>query len=149
MTRNNNSKTRHTSSNSTRADTSSNDDTFINLPDLSSLKDDEKQHILNVLLRDENLRNKHLARFMYVHMNYRNNKTLLLFRQLKKDVADLEKKSQSTSPSVCARCQTPFGFLFNTGDICPKCSAKVCKQCQLMYNVNDNGWVCQLCCKQM
>jgi len=65
MTRNNNPKRTYSPARSTRTD-SSNDDSFINLPDLSGLKEDEKQHILSVLLRDENLRNKHLARFMYV-----------------------------------------------------------------------------------
>jgi hypothetical protein len=68
---------------------------------------------------------------------------------LRKEVADLEQKSQSPSPYLCAQCKTPFGLLFNTGDICPKCDAKVCKQCRRMYNVNENGWLCQLCCKQM
>ncbi|UJR25687.1 hypothetical protein I4U23_007038 [Adineta vaga] len=133
MTRNYNSKNTSSPTRSTRTDFSSTSDNFVNLPDLSGLKEEEKRHILNVLLRDENLRNKHLARFM----------------QLRKEVADLEQKPQTTSTSVCARCQTAFGFIFNTGDACPKCGAKVCKQCRLMYNVNDNGWLCQLCCKQM
>ena len=55
-------------SHSTRTNTTYNDDQFINLPDLSGLQQDEKQHILSVLLRDENLRNKHLSRFMYVRV---------------------------------------------------------------------------------
>ncbi|CAF4686844.1 unnamed protein product [Rotaria socialis] len=103
------------------------------LPDLSLFRDDEKQHILNVLLRDENLRNQHLKRFV----------------QLKQEVASLREKSQTKSSSMCARCLTPFGYIFNTGDTCPKCAAKVCKQCRLIYNLNDNTWLCQLCCKQM
>ncbi|CAF0760731.1 unnamed protein product [Adineta ricciae] len=133
MTRNPSAKTMPSPTRSTRTETSSISDGFVNLPDLSGLKEEEKRHILSVLLRDENLRNKHLARFM----------------QLRKEVADLEQKPQTTSTSVCARCQTPFGYIFNTGDACPKCGAKVCKQCRLMYNVHDNGWLCQLCCKQM
>ncbi|CAF0836232.1 unnamed protein product [Adineta steineri] len=132
MTRNN-TKRNYSPSRSIRTDISSNDDNLINLPDLSGLNEEEKRHILNVLLRDENVRNKHLARFM----------------QLRKEVADLEQRPQPTSDAVCARCLTPFGYIFNTGDACPKCNAKVCKQCRLMYNVNDNGWLCQLCCKQM
>jgi hypothetical protein len=70
MTRNNNPKRTYSPARSTRTDSS--DDSFINLPDLSGLKEDEKQHILSVLLRDESLRNKHLARFMYVHICYMN-----------------------------------------------------------------------------
>lgn len=42
------------------------EDYMVALPDLSAFGDEEKQHILDVLLRDEDLRNKHLARFMYV-----------------------------------------------------------------------------------
>ncbi|CAF2875372.1 unnamed protein product [Rotaria sp. Silwood2] len=132
MTRNNRKKSERTPSPSTIAI----EDNMMTLPDLSAFQDDEKQHILDVLLRDENLRNKHLSRFMYVE-------------HLRKEVAELKEHSQSTSKSTCARCQTPFGFIFNTGDTCPKCSAKVCKQCRLIYNVNDNSWLCQLCCKQM
>ncbi len=74
MTRNNNFKTTYSPTQSTLSDTISNDDHFINLPDLSGLRDDEKQHILNVLLRDENLRNKHLSRYMYVDIIYIDNK---------------------------------------------------------------------------
>lgn len=87
---------------------------------------------------------------MYIknYINIQTKKTFHCFRQLKKEVEELE-KVQPQTPTVCARCQAPFGFLFNTGDTCPKCSAKVCKQCRLMYDFNDNGWVCQLCYKQM
>jgi hypothetical protein len=69
MTRNHNSnlaKRAYSPTQSTRTLTNGNDDSLVQLPDLSGLRDDEKQHILNVLLRDENLRNKHLSRFMYV-----------------------------------------------------------------------------------
>jgi hypothetical protein len=74
---------------------------------------------------------------------------LLYFRQLRKEVDELEQRPESTSTSECARCQTSFGLIFNTGDKCPKCGAKVCKQCRLMYHDSDNGWLCKLCCKQM
>jgi hypothetical protein len=39
-------------------------DNIVNLPDLSAFQEAEKQHILNVLVRDEDLRQKHLARFL-------------------------------------------------------------------------------------
>ncbi|CAF1403790.1 unnamed protein product [Adineta ricciae] len=129
MTRNNRAK----SSNTTSPSPTAMKNTFIDLPDLSKFQDEEKRHILDVLERDENLRNQHLLRFM----------------NLRKEVTDLEQQSHPTSASVCARCQTPFGFIFNTGDDCPKCGAKVCKQCRLLHNDHDNGWLCQLCCKQM
>jgi hypothetical protein len=127
------------------------EDNLVNLPDLSAYRDDEKKHILNVLIRDESLRNKHLSRFMYVDkiLFFEFNSNHFFFRTLRKEVADLEQQSQTKSSSTCARCQNQFGLIFNTGDACPKCGAKVCKQCRLMYNVNDNGWLCQLCCKQM
>jgi len=149
MTRDNHKKSNQSESSMA----TSHEDSIINLPDLSTFQEAEKRHIINVLIRDEDLRNKHLSRFMYV------NKIFYLvifkilfgsfFRNLRKEVADLEQQSSTRSPSVCARCQTPFGFVFNTGDACPKCGAKVCKQCRLIYNVNDNSWLCQLCCKQM
>ena len=67
MTRNQNSnlaKRTYSRTESTNTQASVSTDYFAQLPDLSGLGDDEKQHILNVLLRDENLRNKHLSRFM-------------------------------------------------------------------------------------
>jgi len=39
-------------------------DNLVSLPDLSEFQDEEKQHILDVLMRDEDLRNQHLARFL-------------------------------------------------------------------------------------
>ena len=39
-------------------------DNIVNLPDLSAFHETEKQHILDVLLRDEDVRQKHLARFL-------------------------------------------------------------------------------------
>ena len=55
---------------STKTTKSANENDFANLPDLSGLKEHEKKHIFNVLLRDENLRDKHLSRFGYVELNY-------------------------------------------------------------------------------
>ena len=60
MSRHNQVPTRLSSS------TVASDEPIPDLPDLSAFEDDEKQHILDVLIRDEHLRNRHLARFMYV-----------------------------------------------------------------------------------
>ena len=69
MTRCINSGQVYSSTRSAITDTRFNNDNFINLPDFSNLSEDEKQHILNVLGRDENLRNKHLSHFAYVDCN--------------------------------------------------------------------------------
>jgi len=62
MTRDN-----HKNSNQTQPSlTIPTEDSIVNLPDLSTFQDEEKQHILDVLRRDEDLRNRHLSRFMYV-----------------------------------------------------------------------------------
>jgi hypothetical protein len=60
MTRNNSNKTDQSQSTLTIPMV----DNIVNLPDLSAFQDTEKQHILDVLLRDEDLRQKHLARFL-------------------------------------------------------------------------------------
>jgi hypothetical protein len=62
MTRNNHKKSEPTS----LPIAANFEDHLPGLPDLSVFRDDEKKHILDVLLRDETLRNKHLERFMYV-----------------------------------------------------------------------------------
>ncbi len=63
MTRNNSDRSKELQS----PTASSTDDNIMYLPDLSTFRNDEKQHILDVLQRDENLRTKHLSRFMYVN----------------------------------------------------------------------------------
>ena len=85
MTRNNRAK----SSNTTSPSPTAMKDTFIDLPDLSKFRDEEKRHILNVLERDENLRNQHLLRFMYVQLNRRMTRCLSFFI-----LGILEKKSR-------------------------------------------------------
>jgi hypothetical protein len=47
---------------------------------------------------------------------------------------------------ICARCHAELGFLFNRGDICPKCHFKVCRACQ--EQVLGGTWLCILCHKQ-
>jgi len=63
MTRDNHKKSNRSESSMT----TSHEDSIINLPDLSTFQEAEKRHIINVLIRDEDLRNKHLSRFMYVN----------------------------------------------------------------------------------
>jgi hypothetical protein len=70
MTRNQKTVRNFSPTRSTITTTSFNENDFANLPDLSGLKESEKKHIFNVLLRDENLRDKHLSRFVYVKLNY-------------------------------------------------------------------------------
>lgn len=75
MTRNKSEQT-YSPTSSTITNPSFNDDIYPNLPDLSNLRESEKQHILNVLGRDESLRSKHLSRFMYVHVYCIHNKIM-------------------------------------------------------------------------
>jgi len=82
MTRNNRDRSKEIQS----PTASSTNDNIMDLPDLSTFRKDEKQHILDVLQRDENLRSKHLSRFMYVNdillKNIKNHKSI--FQEFKK-----------------------------------------------------------------
>lgn len=47
---------------------------------------------------------------------------------------------------ICARCKSPFGFITNTGEMCPVCRFRVCRNCR--ENLLTQGWMCILCFKE-
>ncbi|KAM3934961.1 synaptotagmin-like protein 5 isoform 2-T2 [Leptodactylus fuscus] len=102
---------------------------------LSYLLDQEKEAILAVLKRDENLRKVEDKRV----------------RKLKNDLLEIKKKgarihrSRQNNAKICVRCQKTFGVIFDRGDICPACQYRVCRSCHVV--VNDGVWRCTVCAK--
>ncbi|XP_015772184.1 PREDICTED: synaptotagmin-like protein 5 [Acropora digitifera] len=98
--------------------------------DVNYLTESERDAILQVLARDEELRKQEKRRIS----------------KLKNELDEIKSRGASEedikSARVCARCRTPFGVVFNTGALCPKCEARVCKECR---KENKSKWLCVLC----
>ncbi|XP_076466511.1 LOW QUALITY PROTEIN: uncharacterized protein LOC143297868 [Babylonia areolata] len=105
------------------------------LPDLESLSEEERNLILSVLQRDEEQRLGQQSRASELKQEIHQ----LRMKSVLRDGDDLSK--------MCARCKTPFGFFFNTGDVCPVCRFRVCKECR-ENRIDSQGWLCTLCFKE-
>lgn len=105
------------------------DDIYI---DVNYLTESERDAILQVLAKDEELRKQEKRRISV----------------LKNELDEIKKKGASKeeleSSRVCARCRVPLGFILNCGALCPKCESRVCKECRKM---NTTTWLCILCAK--
>ncbi|XP_078262093.1 synaptotagmin-like protein 3 [Rhinoraja longicauda] len=92
--------------------------------DIKSLKDRERDKVLEVLQRDEMLRKVEEERI----------------RKLKSEYQEIRRKgakscSREYSSHSCARCQAALGLLFNKGVECSVCSHQVCDGCSI-HNSN-------------
>ncbi|XP_059506300.1 synaptotagmin-like protein 5 isoform X2 [Stegostoma tigrinum] len=101
---------------------------------LSFLMDNEKEMILEVLRRDEQLRKAEEKRI----------------RKLKNELikirgSSINRRKQQISDRVCKRCQKTLGLIFCRGDLCQTCNDRVCTQCRVI--VNDGTWKCTVCAK--
>ncbi|XP_072907774.1 synaptotagmin-like protein 3 isoform X2 [Hemitrygon akajei] len=90
--------------------------------DIKSLKDQERDKVLEVLHRDERLRKVEEERI----------------RKLKSEYQEIRQKGAKScrreySSRSCARCQGALGLLFNKGVECSVCSHRVCSDC-CVYN---------------
>ncbi|XP_031443215.1 synaptotagmin-like protein 4 isoform X2 [Clupea harengus] len=99
------------------------------------LTESERELILNVLKRDEELRRAEEQRV----------------RKMKLEMLDMKRRgakrgSGKYSERSCGRCQEPLGRLFGTASQCRVCKHHVCRNCRL---VHPNGaWVCTVCAKE-
>uniref|UniRef100_UPI00398E4E79 synaptotagmin-like protein 4 isoform X3 n=1 Tax=Pristiophorus japonicus TaxID=55135 RepID=UPI00398E4E79 len=102
---------------------------------LSFLTDKEKETIMKVLHRDEEVRTFEEMRI----------------RKLKNELLDIRRKgakrgSQDYSNKTCARCQQKLGRIVKSGNVCKQCNHLVCQECGVT-SVNG-GWKCTVCIKE-
>ncbi|XP_069841875.1 synaptotagmin-like protein 4 [Dendropsophus ebraccatus] len=102
---------------------------------LSFLSETEKDFILQVLQRDEDLRKAEDRRI----------------RRLKNELLDIRRKgakrgSQRYSDRTCARCQQNVGRLLPKTNTCRSCNHLVCKDCRM--ETSTGGWKCNVCIKE-
>ncbi|XP_072837080.2 synaptotagmin-like protein 4 [Pogona vitticeps] len=103
--------------------------------DLSFLLEAERDMILQVLQRDEDLRKVEDRRI----------------RRLKNELLDIRRKgakrgSQRYSPRTCARCQTSLGRVSPKANTCRSCNHLVCRDCRA-YGPSG-AWRCKVCTKE-
>ncbi|NXK83814.1 SYTL4 protein, partial [Amazona guildingii] len=103
--------------------------------DLSFLSDVEKDLILQVLQRDEELRKAEERRI----------------RRLKNELLEIRRKgakrgSQRYSERTCARCQQSLGRVSPKANTCRGCNHLVCRDCRA-YGPSS-AWRCKVCSKE-
>ncbi|XP_026704546.1 synaptotagmin-like protein 4 isoform X1 [Athene cunicularia] len=103
--------------------------------DLSFLSDAERDLILQVLQRDEELRKAEERRI----------------RRLKNELLEIRRKgakrsSQRYSERTCARCQQSLGRISPKANTCRGCNHLVCRDCR-SYGPNGS-WRCKVCSKE-
>ncbi|XP_062820153.1 synaptotagmin-like protein 4 isoform X2 [Anolis carolinensis] len=103
--------------------------------DLSFLLEAERDLILQVLQRDEELRKAEERRV----------------RRLKNELLEIRRKgakrgSQRYSERTCARCQTSMGRISPKANTCRSCNHLVCRDCR-SYGTNSS-WRCKVCTKE-
>ncbi|NXD76420.1 SYTL4 protein, partial [Halcyon senegalensis] len=104
--------------------------------DLSFLSDAERDLILQVLQRDEELRKAEERR---------------ISRRLKNELLEIRRKgakrgSQRYSERTCARCQQSLGRISPKANTCRGCNHLVCRDCR-SYSPNGS-WRCKVCTKE-
>ncbi|XP_062379920.1 synaptotagmin-like protein 4 isoform X2 [Sardina pilchardus] len=100
------------------------------------LTESERELILEVLRRDEELRRAEELRV----------------RKLKLEVLDMKRKgakrgSGRYSERSCGRCQEPLGRILGTSSQCRVCKHHVCRNCRLVQP--DGALVCTVCAKEV
>ncbi|CAM5140279.1 unnamed protein product [Eretmochelys imbricata] len=103
--------------------------------DLSFLSEAERDMILQVLQRDEELRKAEERRV----------------RRLKNELLEIRRKgakrgSQRYSERTCARCQQSLGRVSPKANTCRGCNHLVCRDCR-SYSINST-WRCKVCTKE-
>nr|XP_055194537.1 synaptotagmin-like protein 4 isoform X2 [Nyctereutes procyonoides] len=104
--------------------------------DLSFLSEMERDLILSVLQRDEELRKADEKRI----------------RRLKNELLEIKRKgakrgSQFYSDRTCARCQESLGRLTPKTNTCRGCNHLVCRDCRIQESTGT--WRCKVCTKEI
>ncbi|XP_072519181.1 synaptotagmin-like protein 4 [Salminus brasiliensis] len=102
---------------------------------VSFLTESERELILDVLHRDEELRRLEDKRV----------------KRLKAELLEIRRKgakrsSENYSNRSCGRCQQPLGRLGSRTSQCPVCKHEVCQNCRAVRP--NRSWVCSVCAKE-
>nr|XP_030708891.1 synaptotagmin-like protein 3 isoform X2 [Globicephala melas] len=100
---------------------------------LKSLRESEREVILQVLHRDREVRNieEERIRKLKTHLQH------LRWKGSKSGSQEYKEKS-------CARCRQALGLLLNRGAVCQGCSHRVCAKCRVFLRMT-RAWKCTVC----
>ena len=120
--------------------------------DLTFLSEEEETRLRSVLEEDRKLQQAEENRLKYILQILSLlffQRIITFYRSLRESIAqDAMKYATSRPGTQCTRCGTRFGWIFNTGALCPTCSERVCKRDRL-YDSYAHTWMCTLCDKRM
>lgn len=102
--------------------------------DLSTLTEEEAEHVLQVVQRDMRLRKTEEERLsdLKQELDEEDSRCVLLSRQ------------QGFNQRCCIRCCSPFTFLLKPRRRCLDCNYNICKRC-CSYSSTEKGWLCSAC----
>lgn len=109
----------------------------IEIINLSSLSDTEKKTILEVLKRDDHLKQIEGKRI----------------RKLQNELLEIRRRGgnrrlrNQADARICARCQKSLGLIFDRGDLCQACKLRICNACRVLGPNTGKAWVCTVCAK--
>ncbi|XP_054943387.1 synaptotagmin-like protein 3 [Physeter macrocephalus] len=100
---------------------------------LKSLRESEREVILQVLYRDREVQNieEERIRKLKTHLQH------LRWKGSKSGSQEYKEKS-------CARCQQALGLLLNRAAVCQGCSHRVCAKCRVFLRAT-RAWKCTVC----
>ncbi|XP_023061817.2 synaptotagmin-like protein 3 isoform X2 [Piliocolobus tephrosceles] len=101
--------------------------------DLNALKELEREAILQVLYRDQEVQNAEEERIRKLKMHLQH----LRWKGAKSTDQEYKEK-------CCARCQRVLGLLLHRGAVCRGCSHRVCAQCRVFLR-GTHAWKCTVC----
>ena len=119
--------------------------------DLTFLTEEEETSLRSVLVEDQKLQQAEENRLKYIlqFLSVLIHMIIIFYRSLRENInQDAMKYATSRPGTLCPRCGTRFGWIFNTGALCPTCSERVCKRDRL-YDSYAHTWMCTLCNKRM
>uniref|UniRef100_A0A3B4FU89 RabBD domain-containing protein n=1 Tax=Pundamilia nyererei TaxID=303518 RepID=A0A3B4FU89_9CICH len=107
----------------------------VDMINLGFLSESERELILEVLRRDEKLRQAEDQRV----------------RKLKTELQDVKRKgakraSEKYSQHSCGRCLEPLSRLTVFSSQCKMCNHIVCRNCRMV--LPDGSWLCNVCAKE-
>ncbi|XP_030760495.1 uncharacterized protein LOC115885657, partial [Sitophilus oryzae] len=104
------------------------------------LTDKEREAILAVLTKDEQLRRQQQVKVLHLKAELQSLR--------RKGALKVSEDSYQDPDRTCGRCRADLGRVINRGASCTSCRLKVCKACR-EYNFRATDWVCTVCYKRM
>ena len=118
---------------------------------LSLLSEKEEEAILSVIEEDLELQKEEESRIKYVLVHLvATGFHARACRKLRDDITSgltlkCRNYAGTNARTFCACCGVMFGWIFDSGKMCPTCSQWVCKRDRINCSYKTHQWICKLC----